>query len=203
MEFFSNHQQVLGLIIQYKYYIIVPATLFEGPVVMLVSGFLVKLGYLSLIPAYIFLMIGDFLGDILWYCVGYFFGEKFVRKYGKYVSVSEQNIESVKRLFNKYHTSILLISKLTMGFGFAIVTLITAGLVKIPFRKYVVLNAVGEFIWTAILMSVGFGLGKFYLTIDSILGKIVTVASFIIIVLCIFGFGKYIKNRTIEKTSSL
>jgi membrane-associated protein len=194
-------QTVLNLVLTYKYYIIIPLTIVEGPLVTLICGFFLKLGFVSFWPAYLCLVVGDFTGDLIWYGVGHHFGMPFVKRFGKYFSVTEEGIGVVERIFHKYQDSILIISKLTMGFGFAIVTLFTAGLVRIPFRRYVLLNFIGEFIWTGILISVGYIFGNLYTTIDNQIGRVTTVAGFIIVFFLLIGFGKYIKNRMITSNS--
>lgn len=199
MEFLTNHEQVFQLILHYKYAVIVPVTVLEGPLVMLISGFLIKLGYLAILPAYLCLMLGDIIGDVFWYMIGYYWGEPFIKRFGKYVSIDEKSVAIVKKVFHSHDTPILVISKLTMGFGFAIVTLFTAGLVKIPFRKYFILNLTGQLIWTGLLMYAGFALGKFYLTINSIIGKTAMIALFIAIFFALIGFGKYMRTRITKK----
>lgn len=187
--------EIIDILLAYKYAILLPLTIIEGPLVMMVAGFAIRLGGLEFWPTYVLVMIGDLLADIMWYCVGYFWGMPFVRKWGKYLSISEHKVETVERFFHRHSIKILVISKLTMGFGFALVTLIAAGMVKIPFLKYLTLNLVGGFIWTAILMAIGYFFGNAYLSIDHVLGRISVIALFIIIFFCLIGFGKYLGRR--------
>ncbi len=188
----------IQLILQYKYFFILPATLIEGPFVMMVSGFLIKLGYLDFVPAYFLLMAGDLMGDALWYGIGYHWGEGFIRRFGKYVSITDAGVAALKRLFHRYQDWILLISKITMGFGFALGTLMIAGLVKIPFRRYLLLNFFGQFVWTGFLVGVGFVLGNAYLQVDNVLGKLFVVMLLIIAFLALVGFGKYLRTRMLK-----
>ncbi len=194
--------QFIAFILHYKYFIMVLLSLVEGPAVMMASGFFLKLGYVSFLPAYFFLMLGDLMADAGWYAVGYFLGEPFIRRFGKYVSITEEKIATVKRIFHKYQISILFMSKITMGFGFALVTLITAGIVKIPFRRYIAMNLIGQFVWTALLMSVGYFFGNLYLAIDNWFGRLSVFVLFVIVFLCLLGFGKYVRGR-FTKTNSL
>ena len=88
-----------------------------------------------------------------------------------------------------------------MGLGFSLVTLITAGLVKIPFKHYLILNAIGQFFCTGLLMAVGYLLGNFYLVVGDILGEISAVALFIIVFIMLIGFGKYLRARLSKEYS--
>ena len=72
-------------------------------------------------------------------------------------------MDKIEVFFHKHQDKILFISKITMGFGFAVATLFTAGLVKIPFKKYAMFNFLGGFVWTGFLLAVGILLATFTL----------------------------------------
>jgi membrane protein DedA with SNARE-associated domain len=177
------------------YGIIIFVSFVEGPILAMLSGVFVKVGLLYLIPVYFALMFGDLIGDCFWYWIGRRFGHHFISRFGRFFSVSEHNVRHVEHIFHKFSTRILLISKVTMGFGFALVTLITAGIVKIPFGKYIQLNVLGQFVWTGFLIAIGYFLGNFYLKFNNILGVVSTIGLMIIIFLLLVGYGRYLKNR--------
>ncbi|HZS42966.1 MAG TPA: DedA family protein [Candidatus Paceibacterota bacterium] len=192
---------MLNLILTYRYIIIVPIALFEGPLIMMLGGFLWRLGLFDFLPLYLALMLGDLLGDIFWYWLGHNFGHRFVRRFGHFFSITENAIATAERIFHQYKNKILTISKLTMGLGFAPVILFTAGLVKIPFRRYLALNVFGQFFWTAFLMVIGYYLGEGYARVNNWLGKISFIAIMILIFLILLGFSKYLKGRIVKKYS--
>lgn len=165
----------------------------------MVCGLLVRLELLPILPLYLSLMVGDLIGDIFWYYIGYFVGHPFIKKFGKYFGISEDGVTKVTRLFHRYHERILIVSKITMGFGFALVTLVTAGIVKIPFKKYLALNVFGQFVWTAILMLIGYFLGHLYVAFDNVFSRMFVIAMFIIMFLALMGYGKYIKTKITKK----
>lgn len=180
-----------------KYILIFVGTIFEGPIIMLTSGFLYSLGQFNLIPMYIVLVLGDLTADIGWYCLGRFGGRITVIKYGYFLGITPNILEKVENSFNKYHQKILIISKLTMGLGFASVILIFAGISKVPFKKYIILNLIGGFIWTAFLVIIGYFFGNVYSLIPSY-AKVI----FIIVVLtgAIYSmryFNKYLSDKKI------
>lgn len=181
------------------YAFIILTACIEGPILSIIFGILIKLGYFSVLPIYFCLMIGDLFGDTIWYWVGHSFGYDFVKKYGKYFSIHMSDIDKVKKIFHRYKRSILLISKLTTGFGFAIVTLFTAGLVRIPFRQYISMNLLGQFVWTGLLMSLGYFFSELYITFDHVLARVSIIVGFIIIVAIFIGVGKYVKGRMTEE----
>lgn len=179
-----------------KYILLFMGCIVEGPVVMVVSGFLYSLGQFNFLPMYITLVLGDFTADIIWYCIGRFGTRSAIFKYGHFLGITPTTLEKVESLFNKYHQKILIISKLTMGFGLALMVLITAGIFKIPFKNYVILNLIGGFIWTVFLLTIGYFFGNVFIMIPGLM-KIV----FVIFVIILFIFGlKYVNQLIKEKT---
>jgi len=177
------------------YGIIIIVSFVEGPILAVLCGVLYHLGLIYIVPVYFSLMAGDLIGDCFWYWIGYHFGHRFIERFGKYFSIHEKNVNKVSKIFHSHRDTILIVSKLTMGFGFALVTLVTAGLVKIPFRKYITLNATGQFVWTAILLSIGYLFGNVYTSIDNIAGKISLVALFILLFAGLIGYGKFVRRK--------
>jgi len=145
-----------------KYILLFIGAIFEGPVVMIAGGFLWHIGQFQFMPMYIALVLGDFTADIVWYMVGYIGARPLVRKYGKYLKITPEILDKVEYEFNKYHEKILIISKLTMGFGFALAILIFAGIAKVSIKKYVTINLFFGFIWTILLIILGYIFGNIY-----------------------------------------
>jgi membrane protein DedA with SNARE-associated domain len=179
----------------YRYTIIIPLTMVAGPLMMPLCGFLVGLGELQFLPAYALLVTGDFIGDITWYLVGKYGALKVIHRWGKYISLEMEHVERFKTLFNKHDTQILFISKITMGFGFALAVLVAAGIAHVPFRKYALLNLLGGFLWTGLLMGIGYFFGNIYLSVSENLRLLTIAALFIIFMLALYGFGRYVRVR--------
>ena len=167
----------------------------EGPFISMIFGVLIKLGYFSFVPVYVALMAGDLLGDTFWYYLGYFYGHRFIKRFGKYFNITEQSIEKVTRIFHKHKHPILFISKITNGFGFALATLMTAGMVKLPFQKYLAVNLLGQLLWTAFLISVGYFFGNLYLAVDAVIGKMFIIAVFITLFIAFVRYMQYLQNK--------
>ncbi len=183
------------LISQNKYFLLIPAALLGGPIVSLLSGSLVRLGYLAIVPTYLCLMGGELIGDVLWYWIGYGFGERFVNSLGPYVGVTTRHIHVVKKLFHKYHDNILFLSKLTTGFGFAIVVLFTAGLARAPFWRYLSVNIVGQIIWSGVLLIIGFFLSHLFLQTASIILRILLLTIYLIMLILLLIFQRSLRKR--------
>lgn len=189
----------MGLILTYKYAIMPGAAFLLGPIVSLSCGFLLRLGIVEWIPTFLALAAGELIGDVLWYYLGHRYGEQFVQRFGRYVGISPSMVLIVKELFNRYHDTILIASKLTAGLGFAVAVLFTAGLSRVPFRRYMMINIGGQIVLTSTLVTLGFYLGDIYLTVGGIFQKVSIFGITAFIFLCLFGFSHYLRKRAEEK----
>lgn len=144
-----------------RYILIFLGSFFEGSAVMMTTGLLWHVGTVTFWPAYGALMAGDVLSDIAWYFIGHFAARPFFARWGHFIGATPLVIEKVERRFHKYHTRILIISKLTMGLGLAAVILTVAGMLRVPFVRYLTINVLGGFVWVLFLMSVGYYFGNF------------------------------------------
>lgn len=191
----SFYQHFLEFLSFSKYAVVFVLCIVEGPVVMLASGFLYRLGQFDLVPLYIALIAGDFVADIGWYAVGRFGAWPIINKYGKFLNITPEIIFKIEKRFKTYQNKILIISKLTMGFGFALATLIVAGLLRVDFKKYLVLNFFGGFIWTGLLLTLGYFFGNAY---EALVGPARII--FLLALATIVVWGLWAINRYLVKT---
>lgn len=165
----------------------------------MIGGFFVQVGTLSFVPLYIALMLGDAIGDTIWYFIGKKYGDRFVGKVGKYFSVTEHNVNWMRKMYRKHHGSILIISKITNAFGLAIVTLATAGMVNIPFKRYMALNLIGQFVWSGALIILGYSFGHLYTEIARVFGWTTAFGAVVFAFILLFGLYSYLKREFLLK----
>jgi membrane protein DedA with SNARE-associated domain len=177
-----------------KYVLLFLGCIVEGPVVMMTSGFLYHLGQFDFVPMYFALVAGDFTADICWYSLGRYGTQNTILRYGHLFGLTQMTLEKVEDWFRRYHQKILIISKLTTGFGFAVAVLIVAGMSKVPFKNYVALTLVGGFIWTAMLITIGYFFGNIFILISGPMKIIFLCVVFIAIVFGIRFLRDRIKN---------
>jgi len=180
-----------------KYFLLYLGTLVEGPVVMIISGFLYGLGQFKLLPMYIILILGNFTADIGWYTLGRYGTRNFVFKYGRFIGFTPDILKKVEHYFKLYNQKILIITKLTTGFGFAAVVLIAAGMFKVPFKNYLILTLIGGFIWTALLITIGYFFGNIFEMVPTSMKILLGILIISIFVLSIKYIQKYFKNKKI------
>src|SRR3990167_10093410 len=193
-----NLDFLIQLLLTYKYAIIAPAVFVIGAPVSLVAGILLRLEVLEIVPTCLMLAVGELTADVLWYWLGIRYGDSFVKRYGRYVGITRTSIAYTKELFEKHHDIIIFTSKITAGLGFGTVIMFTAGLSRVPFRRYMMLNIAGQFLWTAALLSIGYSLGHLFTEVSNVFEKTALIALVVIILVSLIGFGRYLKSWVME-----
>jgi membrane protein DedA with SNARE-associated domain len=174
-----------------KYPLFFTGAYIEGTVVMLTGGLLLRLGVVEFWPLYAALILGDVLSDIMWYWIGYLGARRFVMRWGYLVGATPEIVAKMERRFHKYHLRILVISKLTMGFGLAVPILTTAGMLRVSFKRYCVINIVGSFIWVGFVIFVGYNFGD----VLAYFPEKFQIASFFVIIALFFIGLRYLTKR--------
>ena len=180
------------------YALITILAVFEGPIVTVALGSIINLGYLNFTLVYIAVILGDVIGDVFLYSMGYKYGDKAIHKIQERISIKDYHVEKVKKMFHKNKYLILIISKITNGVGFSVVVLLTAGIVRIPFVYYMVANLFGQLIWSGVLLFVGYHFVGLYNQIDSFSGKATYLALGLFMIFLIYFFTRRKKVSTSE-----
>jgi membrane protein DedA with SNARE-associated domain len=159
-----HFESLTSVLIQYRYWILIPLSLLEGPTVALVTGALASLGYFNPYVAYGVFIVKDLVVDGVYYYVGRFAGEKpFVTRLLAKARVTSTEIEQVRLLWRRHGWRTMCIGKLSWGLSPAF--LATAGIVAVPvatFFRY----AVGiAFVQYGVLLVLGYYFGH---AIDSV-----------------------------------
>ena len=163
--------------------------------ILATGGILASKGIFTFTGAFITGLLGSVFCAIIIYFMGYFGGKPFVKKYGKYFFMKEEDLEKSDSWFNKYG----MISAL-IGRNFPIVrTLISLpiGIMRLSFVKFLIYTTIGSIPWTLLFVYVGFKLGENWIILNTIVNYF-KVPIRIILVLIIIGFI-YKKTKTMLK----
>jgi membrane protein DedA with SNARE-associated domain len=122
------------------------------------AGYLVFLGTLKFNLVVIAGVVGGLIGSIVSYLAGYYGGPAFVKKYGRYVFLSEKNVAMAQKWFDRYGLIAVLVARLLP----VIRTFISlpAGFARVNFVKFVLYTILGSVPWTIALVYIGKVLGE-------------------------------------------
>lgn len=157
--------EIPNLLLQYKYLILFPATIIEGPIITIIAGFLSSLKLLNPFLVFAVAVSGDLTGDCFYYAVGRFGRTGFINKWGKYIGLNAERLEHLEKHFKNHSGKTLVLGKLLHGIG--TIFLSAAGAAEMPFLKFVWFNFLSTLPKTFILMIIGFYFGQLAAKINS------------------------------------
>ncbi|WP_314040659.1 DedA family protein [Campylobacter showae] len=133
---------------------------FPSEVAMIPAGYLAHQGQMSLVLAWCAGTAGSLTGAVFNYYLCYFFGRELVLKYGKYVGITKVKMRKFEAFFKRHGEISTFNCRLIPGIRQYIS--LPAGLAKMNLFKFSLYTTLGAGIWVAILLAVGWYLGKNY-----------------------------------------
>lgn len=162
-------------------------------VTMPFSGSLVAIGRFNLLIIVIVGAVGNLFGSLLAYGLGYWGQETVVRqaikKYGRYILISENEFDRAKKWFLHYGEVIVFTSRLLPVLRTFIS--LPAGIAKMNLIKFISYTLIGSFLWSFLLAWIGMKLGQHWDTLGTYFHKL----DFIIVVLIVLSGGFYLYHK--------
>ena len=194
-------QQIFEFLRHFGYWIMLPLMIIEGPVITIIASMLAKLGAFNIFLVFVFSVLGDMIGDIILYYLGYALGNRFVEKIGKYLGITENLILKMEKYFEKHGGTTIFTVKSTTGLCWA--TFAAAGIVKMDFRKFLKYSFLGGIVWSGFLVILGY----FYGYMWAELRHYMKIAGWIVMALAIISIGiiqtykKYQSKKIVENNN--
>ena len=164
--------------------------------ILATGGILASQKIFTLLGAFLTGLLGSVFCAIIIYYMGYFGGKAFVKKYGKYFFMKEEDIEKSDSWYQKYGLLAALI-----GRNFPIIrTLISLpiGIMRLSFTKFLLYTIIGSIPWTFAFVYFGYTLGNNWTIINEYVQKL-KVPIKILIALLIVSY-LYKKITQLKKT---
>lgn len=136
--------------------------------ILATGGILASQKIFSFEGAFLVGLLGSVFCAIVIYLMGYYGGNAFIKKYGKYFFMKEEDIEKSDSWFKKYG----LLSAL-IGRNFPIIrTLISLpmGITRQSFIKFIIYTTIGSIPWTFAFVYVGYTLGEKWIILSTYVG---------------------------------
>ncbi len=192
---FFELSDYLSFLEHYKYFLIFPVVVLEGPIITVIGGFLVYLGKLDGPLTFLLLVIGDLLGDVLHYVLGRVWkNAKWFKKVAGFFGYNDAKEKTIENHFEKHAGKTIMGAKLSHGIGGFVQ--IVAGIAKVPFWKFFNYSLIMTIPKSLGLFFLGYYLGSSYLRIDDYMDYI---AYFVVLVfICAASFFLF-KDKLKEK----
>lgn len=183
---FLSLDQIVNLLLFYKYLILFPIIVIEGPITTIIAGFLASLGTLNLTISYIVIVTADLAGDSIYYAIGFFSRKNFIQKWWRLIGITPDRLKNLEDHFEKHQFKTLIIGKITHAVG--AIVLVAAGMAKVPYKKFILFNLLATIPKSLILILVGFYFGHAYKKLDRILDYSAFVIFFAVVLFILVYF---------------
>jgi membrane protein DedA with SNARE-associated domain len=195
--------QVLGWITQYGYFAIFFLLVFgivglpiPDETLLTFTGYLVYKGNLSLPLAFGAALCGSLCGITISYTLGRTFGMKLIRRYGRYVRITEEHI-------NKAHAWFARVGHWGLTFGYFVpgvrhLTAYAAGMSAVEPPQFALFAYSGGCLWVASFLGLGYFLGERWQAVEKNIERSLTVAGIALAIL----LAAYVLWRTLRARGS-
>jgi membrane protein DedA with SNARE-associated domain len=162
-------------------------------IIMPFSGYLVFRGEFGLYWVGLAGAFGCVVGSVPAYYLGLYGGRPLIEKYGKYVLVSQHDLDLADRWFGRYGDWAIFFSRLLP----VVRTFISfpAGVSKMNVPRFIIYTFVGSFPWCLGLAYIGMKLGENWDTLGAYFHKFDIVIGILIAAGAVYYIWRHLKNR--------
>ena len=149
-------------VVQYGYWAVGAALLLEnagvpvpGETILLLASFLAYSEHALRLPWIVLVAtIAATLGDNLGFAVGYYGGRPLLSRYQAFFRIQERTLQRGEGVFARYGAITIFFARFL--FGMRIIAGPMAGVLRMPWRKFMVFNFLGAALWATVISGAGF-----------------------------------------------
>jgi len=153
-------------LVHYGYWAVAATLLLEnagvpvpGESVLLLASFLaytehdLRVGLIILVGT-----VAATLGDNLGYFIGHRGGRRLLERHRRIFHVSDTALARGERLFERHGSMTILFARFV--FGMRVIAGPMAGVLRMPWKKFALFNALGAALWVTVISAVGYSFGS-------------------------------------------
>jgi len=134
-----------------------------GETVLVAAAVYAGAGQLNIIAVAVIGLVAAVVGDNIGFAIGHFGGRRLAVRFGRYVLLTPARLDRTERFFTRHGGKIVTVARFVEGLRQA--NGIIAGITDMPWRRFVVFNALGAALWVGAWTSVGYLAGNHISTV--------------------------------------
>lgn len=162
-------------------------------IIMPFAGFLVWEGKLIFWKVIVWGAVGNLIGSVAAYAVGYWGRRELVARYGKYILISAHDLAWADRWFQKYGQFTVFFSRL-MPIIRTFISL-PAGISRMNFKKFCFYTFLGSVLWSCFLAWAGLILGENWDELGVYFHRFDLIIAIAFVGLIVWWISRHISNR--------
>jgi membrane protein DedA with SNARE-associated domain len=178
-------------VVQYGYWAVGAALLLEnagipvpGETILLLASFMAYSQHeLQLAWIIVVATVAATLGDNLGFALGLYGGRPLLARYQSIFRIKAATLERGENLFARYGAVTIFFARFI--FGMRIIAGPLAGVLRMPWRKFLIFNFLGAAVWVTTISSVGYLFGRHWQRLQQDLKRLDVVALVIVLLVAI------------------
>ncbi len=164
-----------------------------GETILIAAAVYAGAGKLNILIVWTVAVVASVIGDNIGFAIGHYGGEKFVKRYGRYIFLSEKRLAAAQNFFNKYGGPVVTIARFIAGLRQ--LNGIVAGTAEMRWRTFLLFNIIGAVLWVSVWSGVGYLAGSHINTIYQQLRRFEGLALILVAILIIGHFGLKLRRK--------
>lgn len=187
------------LIIDYRYWIVIPLSFLEGPVIAFVVGTLSAFGYFNPFVAVWVFFAKDMIMDVVFYLLGrYAKSTAYVHRLLHKGGIITESTEEFRKQWHTHAFRTMFMAKLPHGFSS--VFLAMAGVIEAPWKQFISYAAIVAVLQYVLLFVFGYYFGAWLgLSSDTITRIQYVVTAFFVVSMLYLAVVWYVRRRIKKK----
>lgn len=189
-----------NMVVEYGYWAVGAVLLLEnagiplpGETILLLASFLafseheLRLSWIIAVGT-----IAATLGDNLGFALGYFGGKALLRRYQRLFKVPNKLLLRGENLFACYGALTIFFARFV--FGMRIIAGPLAGVLRMPWRKFLIFNFLGAALWVTVIASAGYLFGRHWARLEQNLQRFDIAAAVVAVAALAFWWWRIRQN---------
>ncbi len=166
---------------------------FPSEVVLVPAGYLASQAQMHIGLIMLMALLGSLTGALLNYYLALWLGLPLLRRYGRYVFISEATLEKMERFFDAHGHVSTFSGRLIPGIRQLIS--IPAGLARMPIAPFLLYTALGAGLWSLVLVLLGYFIGQNEALLHTYLREITLGVLSLVVLLLVTYFYRVRKKK--------
>jgi membrane protein DedA with SNARE-associated domain len=162
----------------------------EGPLSTLIGASAAAAGLLDWRWVLTATIIGNIVGDCVWYSVGRAGRMQWLYDHGRWFGMRPHHVARLEREMRAHARKLIIFAKI--AYGLIVPTLVAAGMARVPWRRWFPVVFVVETLWSILLVWVGFHTTAY---IQAFEHSLQAIGVGVLVALAIFGTMRFLRKR--------
>lgn len=128
-----------------------------GETVLIAAGIYAGAGQLNIVAVTVIAFAAAVIGDNIGYLIGHTGGRAVVHRWGRYVYLTPERFRKAEEFFTRHGGKIVVVARFVEGLRQ--VNGIIAGTSGMPWRRFLVFNAIGAALWVGLWAALAYAAG--------------------------------------------